>query len=259
MKITKHLLTACAGTLLNAGFLSAQILYTTAGFTYTEDFDALNPSFQGGAPHTWTDNTTIGGWYATQTVYYANSNFAESSRMYNMRLASDSTNQSLGAVPGNTSGTIVFGVRLINNTGTALTSFDLSYIGAQWRDTANPIATEILLDWSFNPGALTSGTWNNLPDGSFTALHTDGPTSNLDGTAAENREVVFLTVSEDFLWQPNDELWLRWVFENHGGTNHALSIDDVTFAAIPEPAHTGLAILAAVTALLFWRRKRLQK
>jgi uncharacterized protein len=253
----KLLLTVLTGTALGLGAASAEIFYTTPGLIYSENFDSLNPAFNSGNPHTWTDNTTISGWYTNQTVYYSNSNFTDTSRMYNMRLASDSTNQSLGGVPGGGQPLIAIGARLINDTGSALTSFSLSYVGAQWRNSANAVASTIVVDWNINPGGLGSGTWTSLGSAAtFVAPHTGGTAGNLDGTLSANRATLTASVTEGFFWGAGEELWIRWSIANHSGTNHAVSIDNVTFAAIPEPGHLGAFIIGVLALITCWRRGR---
>lgn len=253
-RIILPLLAAVAGIV--ASSVQAQVVYSTPGLAHSEDFDALDPSlsnlYQGG--YEWIDNETIPGFYANQPNYFATANPAEPNRLYNLRTGSSSTNQSLGSAPGNGSGTISVGLRLTNETGQILTSFSLGYLGAQWRNSGNEIPSQIIVDWSIGASSLIDGSWT-AANATFTAPHTGGTVENLDGMAPENQVYLQADVSDGFVWNPGEDLWIRWSHERHTGPNHALSIDDVTFAAIPEPSHFGIFFAGAIGAFLAVRRR----
>jgi serralysin len=246
----------CAGLIVGAASAHGQASYHTVGLTYAEDFNSLNPAFNAGNPHTWVDGVTVPHFYASLGQYYSNNRTPETSRMYNLRFDSAAADQSLGSVPGLSSGTIYFGLRLVNDTAATLTSFSLSYFGEQWRNSGNAVASQIVVDWRLGSGTIDSGTWSGLPAATFTAIHTGGTAADLNGNLPANRTSIAGTVSDGFSWAPGQELWIRWGHANHTGTNHGLSIDDVTFTAIPEPGHFGAALAAFAGLFLLIRRNR---
>ncbi len=249
-------LAAAAGTLISTAH--AQISYSTPGSVYSENFDTLEPALTDlyGDGYEWIDNDTIPGFYANQPNYYATANPAEGNRLYNLRTGSSSTNQSLGSAPGNRTGDISFGLRLTNNTGQTLTSFSFGYLGAQWRNSGAETISQITVAWNLGAASLSDGVWTNVGDATLSALHTGGAAENLDGTDPDNQVSLQADVSDGFAWSPGEDLWIRWTHERHSGSsNHALSIDDVMFAAIPEPSHIGLFFAGAMGAFLLVRRK----
>jgi serralysin len=248
-----------AGLLGSAALLSGQASYHSVGFVYSEDFNSLNGQFTNldtGSPHPWTNGVTVPNFYASLNDYWSTNRPVYGSRMYALRADGSAVDKALGSVPGGAQPAIYFGLRLVNTTGVTLTSFDLGYVGEQWRDSGNLIASQITVAWRVGSGSLTDGTWVSLPDATFTAPVTSGNVTDLNGNSAANRREIEASVSTDFSWAPNQELWIRWAHLDHPGTNHGLGIDDVTFAAIPEPAHAGLLVLAVSALALAWRRRR---
>ncbi len=113
------------------------ISLTTLGTAYTQDFNALPAS--GSA--TWVNDTTLAGWYhartGTGTTIVANDGSSNAGNLYSYGTgtAIDRALGSLGS--GNAAiGNMFWGVALANNTGSTITSLDISYTGEQWRNSA---------------------------------------------------------------------------------------------------------------------------
>ena len=104
---------------------------------YTQNFDTLPAS--GSA--TWTNNSTIPGWYhartGTGTTIVANDGSSNAGNLYSYGTGT-ATDRALGSVgSGNAAvGNLFWGVRLQNNTGATITSLDVQYVGEQWRNSA---------------------------------------------------------------------------------------------------------------------------
>ena len=113
----------------------AQVSMTTLGVAYPQSFDTLPAT--GSA--TWTNNSTIPGWYHARTgtgmTIVANNGGSNAGNFYSFGTGSN-TERALGSVgSGNAAvGNLFWGVRLQNNTGTTITSLDVSYAGEQWRN-----------------------------------------------------------------------------------------------------------------------------
>lgn len=142
----------------------AALDYSTAGSTYTQDFDTLATT---GTANAWTNNSTIPGFYlfnsgATnagtgrvtdqvdnravgdwqQVVDYRTNPSSSSSRIYSFGHATETpTNRALGSVAGSTGsadpGDFLYALVFHNTTGQTLTSFTLTYAGEQWYDAFN--------------------------------------------------------------------------------------------------------------------------
>ena len=199
---------------------------------------------------------------------------------------SGSTERSLGDVGSTTIATnptvtppavpdsrILTGLRLTNTTGTTLTDFTMTFDGEQWRDGGRTGATETMTfqyqvgatavqdaaGWitpagtpstqaTPNPVGGSNGSWvSPVQNNSTTAAAVDGNTTGL----VDN---ITVTVS-GLNWAPGTDLWLRWFDEQVSGNDHGMSIDNVQFVAVPEPATIGLLAMGAV-GLLGRRRSR---
>ncbi|HEX6186225.1 MAG TPA: hypothetical protein VFZ44_20215 [Pyrinomonadaceae bacterium] len=224
--------------LFNPPRVAAQVT-PTLGVPYTQNFDTLPAS--GSA--TWTNNSTIPGWFhartGTGTTIVANNGSSNAGNLYSYGTGT-ATDRALGSVgSGNAAiGNLFWGVRLQNNTGSTITSLDVSYTGEQWRNSAAAAQT---ISFSYLVGSPTvTGSLAEfqsagvaVPQLDFTSPITGGTAGALDGNLAANR--VTLTHSITGLSIPNGtEIMLRWSDPDHTGADHGLSIDD--FSVTPQGA-----------------------
>jgi hypothetical protein len=216
-----------AGQFVAAGGVSL----TTLGTAYTQNFDTL-PSF-GSA--TWTNDATIPGWYhartGTGTTIVANDGTNNAGNLYCYGTGT-ATDRALGSVGsgGATAGDFFWGVRLVNNTGSTITSLDVSYTGEQWRNGAAAAQT-VTFSYLVGSPAVTGSlaefqsTGVAVPSLDFTSPITGGVAGALNGNLAANRTV--LTFSITGLSIPTGtEVMLRWSDPDHAGVDHGLAIDD---------------------------------
>jgi uncharacterized repeat protein (TIGR01451 family) len=218
----------------------AQVSLTTLGSPYTQSFDTLPAS----ASATWTNNSTIPGWYHARTgtgttiVADTGTNTAGNLYSYGSTAATDRALGSLGS--GNAAaGNFFWGVRLQNNTGATITSLNVSYTGEQWRNSAaaaQTIAFSYLVGSPTVTGSLAEfqSAGVVVPSLDFTSPITGGTAGALSGNLAANRTALTFTITG--LSIPNGtEVMLRWSDPDHTGTDHGLSIDDfsVTPNAVP--------------------------
>ncbi len=297
---------------LGADAHAAGVSYSSASSVYSQDFNGLptspeNASLQATAP--WTDDmepaagrTTIPGWYLYHPTQQTEGGTNGHQRM---RIGTGSANtgafwsfgssgssdRALGGVGADTLSTpqnadpapatqeesqMYIGLLLVNNTGQTLNSFNLSYIGEQWRRAGNgptgapgTQVTEDGLDfqYSLNPAATISSPNSLYTDVNaldFASPQTTGAAGTINGNDAANRTALSATIS-DIVWEPGASLWLRWVDTNYPGPNpsagitradNGVAVDDLTFsaeAAVPEPGSLAFLGLAALGIL---RRRR---
>ncbi|QLE56888.1 endonuclease/exonuclease/phosphatase family protein [Nostoc sp. TCL26-01] len=203
------------------------------GNPYSQNFDTLANT---GTGNTWTDDSTITGWYSSRVTYNAGTGSNNAGALYSFGSTS-ATDRALGGVASNGTGTILWGVRFVNNTANTVTSLDISYIGEQWRtggvSNSTTPSEEQKLDFGYQVGAtsLTSGNWNDFDNLDFTSpiFNTISP-SALDGNLAANRTVLSSTVSGLNI-APGQEIWLRWSDMNDANNDHGLGIDDLSVTA----------------------------
>src|SRR4051794_23526684 len=96
--------------------LTAQVLFSSG--TYSQNFDSLAAS---GTANTWTDNSTLLGWYASKTsggasvsAYRASTGSDTAGALYSFG-ASAATDRALGSLAsGNASvGNLAYGIRFL--------------------------------------------------------------------------------------------------------------------------------------------------
>jgi hypothetical protein len=102
-----------------------QISMTAAPTSYSQNFNTLAPD-QPGTNVTWTDNTTIPGWYANQTTYrsYNTGDAAPTNRIWSCGTGTTDTDRSLGSIMSSTT-VRSWAIKLTNNTGAVLNDLTL--------------------------------------------------------------------------------------------------------------------------------------
>ncbi|MBX2974360.1 MAG: hypothetical protein KF797_14790, partial [Flavobacteriales bacterium] len=211
---------------------SAQHSIAAGGTDYTQDFDALTTG-------TWTDNSTLAGWYARTdattsiTTYGANTGATTTAGLYAFGIAGTNplTDRALGYAPTNAYfgatgvGKGYLGWRLGNNTGSDITSLTVTWTGEQWRkDNANAQSLTLSYQQGATVADLVAGTWTST--GSTFASPNPGTGGALDGNAAGNR-TAGITVNIAVNIPVGEEIMLRWEDLNDSGNDHLLAIDNV--------------------------------
>lgn len=211
---------------------------------YTQDFNTLTTG-------TWTDNTTLTGWYARTdltasiTSYAANTGTTTTAGLYAFGVAGTNplSDRGLGFSPSNAytgasaTGKGYIGWRLKNNTGVTIASITVTWSGEQWRrDNASAQTLNLFYQNAATVTGLTGGVWTAAPS-TFTSPQLSATAIALDGNAATNRTAnisVVITVNIP----AGEEIMLRWEDLNDSGTDHLMAIDDVTVNASPASSNT---------------------
>ena len=184
---------ACLTAGLFVESASGQILFS-AGSPYTQDFDSLASS---GTTNTWTDNSTLPGWYASKvqvgaiTTYRADTGTANTGAIYSYGVAGVNpiTDRALGSIASGTPGNLAYGVRFQNDTTLAITNITISYTGEQWRNGGNTAVQTLAFSYFIDSiPILSSDAAGANAWVSFSALSFNSPTvgataAALDGNA----------------------------------------------------------------------------
>lgn len=220
---------------------------TTLGTPITQNFDALPAS--GSA--TWTNDSTLPGWYhartGTGTTIVANNGSSNAGNLYSYGCTDTTapcnvapnatTDRALGSLgSGNAAiGNLYWGILLTNNTGSTITSLDVSYFGEQWRNSAAAAQT---ISFSYITGTSITGSLadfqaagTNVAALDFTSPVTGGTAGALNGNLAANRVARASTISGLSLAN-GVSILLRWSDPDHTGADHGLAIDD--FSVTPQ-------------------------
>ncbi|MEO8196492.1 MAG: ExeM/NucH family extracellular endonuclease [Thermoanaerobaculia bacterium] len=234
----------------------AQVSLTTLGTPYTQDFNALATS---GTANPWADNTTIAGWYSqftavatNPTTYRADAGGSNAGAIYSWGTGT-ATERAFGSVGSGTPGNILNAVRLLNSTGSTITSLLVSFTGEQWRAggcsplPCTPVAQVLDFEYQVTPaGTITDANTPSTGWLSENALDFTSPipgtstAAALDGNAAANRLALSSTIN--LVVNAGDEVWLRWFDTNDANSDHGLGIDDLSITPQGGPPTPSLSI-----------------
>lgn len=257
---------------------NSQVLLS-GGLTYSQDFNSFGNTPDAGS-FTWTDNTTLTGWYASR-AFTAGTTSAYGPYAYTaLRIGNGSANngsvwsfgttgdadRALGSLGSGTPKTNVFGVRIQNDTGSAVDTVTISYTGEQWRNGGNTAVQTLTFSYMVSGAGFTSPIGvDSAPDGGwtgFSALDFLSPTTGasaaaLDGNNAANRTLFSNVVLTGVTLNPGEEIFLRWLDIDNSGNDHGLAVDDfsVSFSSVPEPASATLGGLGLLAVLLYRRNR----
>jgi uncharacterized repeat protein (TIGR01451 family) len=221
---------------------------TTLAAPSTQPFTALANA---GTNVAWTDNSTIAGWYSTRTTYNAGTGSSNTGALYSFGVAGTNpvTDRSLGGVGSGGTGTFYWAACFTNNTGSALTSVDIAYMGEQWRDggAAVPVAQTMNVEYQVAaPGTITDADTPTTGWTTEAALNFTSPTFTntgagvlLDGNAAANRTARAATITVGV--PVGNQFWIRWRDLNDAGNDHGLAVDD--FSITPQAVAGNAAIV----------------
>jgi hypothetical protein len=203
---------------------AAPVSFTALNQAYTQNFDTL-PST--GTP-TWANDSTLAAWYSNQTTAFAvNNGSSNTGSLYSYGTGA-SSERALGSVASNTTGSIFYGVRFVNNTGAVIPDLRVSYTGEQWRNGGNATPQSLVFSYQIgtNLTSVTAGTWTGVAALNFTSPVATNPASTLDGNVATNQANPAANILSINL-PAGQEIMLRWEDLNDSGNDHGLAVDDL--------------------------------
>jgi PEP-CTERM motif len=265
----KKMFAAAAVSMLAAGLPAhATISVSSPAFVYNQDFNSLTTTT--GTTVAWANDSTLAGWSlfnvagAAITTYGADDG-GSNTGAFRSHGGAGSTERALGGVA---SGGAYFGspvadtvagyiaVAFTNTSGVALSGFNLSFNGEQWRNGGNTSAQTMALQYGFGASFGAVSNWV-APGGNFdwTSPVVGATAAAVDGNAAGRVTGLGGVVNTN--WTAGNTLWVRWIEKNDLGNDHGLAIDDLklTVTAVPEP-ETWALMLAGVGAMVFVARRR---
>jgi len=221
-------------------FLNAQAINLSSSSPYTQNFDTLANT---GTANTWTDGSTITGWYAqrsgTGTTYAADTGSTSSGGLYSFG-ATSSTDRALGSIGsgGATAGNFAYGVVFKNNTTNNISFTSIAYDLEQWRlgQNAAKSPNDTITFWykisSSATTALTPGIDTNWT--AITALDAVAPVNG--GTAGAlagntNKTSVSSTSAlSGVTVSAGNYITFRWSDPDHSGSDHGTAIDNFSLS-----------------------------
>jgi hypothetical protein len=198
---------------------SAQVSLATLGAAYTQNFNTL--------VNTGTGSTVPTGWAFVEspvnTVYTAGTGSTNGGDTYSFG-ASSASDRAFGTLRSGSVGSTI-GASFTNNTGSIITSLDISYIGEEWRLGVAGRTDELDFEYSLNATSLTTGTWNSVAALNFITPNTSAPVNAKDGNTTGNRTALNSTISSLVILN-GATIWIRWTDLDIAGSEDGLAIDD---------------------------------
>ncbi|MCU0432714.1 MAG: hypothetical protein MUC87_04605 [Bacteroidia bacterium] len=259
--------------------LYSQASLTTLGTPYTQNFNSLPNTTDGAAISAWANNTYLTGWYVSTTAPIVEATCGPTAASVNNTGAvyaiASGTDRNLGSRASGGSGTLRYGVRMVNSTGSALTSIYVQYYGEQWSIAENGTNVNSLA-FSYQTGttvtSLTAGTWTNVAALDFTQIYTSSQSAGLggsacsgasgqclalNGNAAANRVLIQACITVSVA--AGDEIFLRWTDIDNTSNDHHLQIDDLEVTPYSVSCATVLPVeFTSFTADLYQNRPLLR-
>jgi hypothetical protein len=191
---------------------------------YTQDFNALATS---GSANTWTNNSTITGWYSNRTVYISDNGTLNSGGQRCLG-ATSATERALGSLGSGSANPVLYGVLLTNNTGQNLSALTITYKGEQWRSSTS---TQNKLTFSYKVAAttITETGFTNITNLDYTGATPVTANGAIDG----NANAITITYNLPVSIAVGQTIMLRWSDIDDAGSDAALAIDDLSVTAIP--------------------------
>jgi hypothetical protein len=259
----------CCIFLFTAHVARSQVTYNGTGLSYTQNFDSLGTNTA-----SWTDNSTLPGWYLNSTVEGVPTTLAvstgnnSSGNAFNLGVAGTDpiTDRALGWLTTSTVGTGYIGVQLQNESGqNYVGDVSITLTIEQW-SARNVNSDPVFIDYKANlistGNQLTSTSWTQLDSiASPNLSNTGGGTTHyIDGNAPGNFATVTETV--DFTsgtpWNAGSFLWFRTRDQDISGNNDMNGIDNVSIniSPVPEPSVLALAGMGLAVLLMIQRCRR---
>jgi predicted extracellular nuclease len=209
--------------------------------SYSQDFNSL---LNTGTSNPWNNDSTLNGWYSNRTIYNAGTGSSNTGALYSFGSLAES-DRSLGSVASGSTNTILYGVRLVNDTSTTISTLNIGFIGEQWRNGGNTTPQPLNFSYQIDANSLTTGTWTDFDALDFTSPTATATAGALDGNTSANRNSLSATLNNLSL-APGQEIWLRWEDVNDAGNDHGLGIDDFLISADIDPSTDPVVTVTAL-------------
>lgn len=217
--------------------IDAALSFTAMEVPVTENFDNLGTEDinlydnDSKLPALYSYRELSNGIPQTFTKYLTSS---LSGKHYNFGSSSIPGDRAAGFLYSSTTGSIRFGLRFRNNTGSEIKSLVISFTGEEWRaGNGGPTALN-QLTFDYRQAAsltdITNGTYTAVDALTFTAPvvgAVGSSTANLDGNNPANRRTLTATVNVTI--PAGQEIMLRWSdITNDADYDCAVGIDDLS-------------------------------
>ena len=228
---------------LISGGVCGQVVITSVGSSYTQDFNTLANS--------GTSILMPTGWFfnesgtSSNNSYSAGTGSGTSGDTYSFGSTS-SSERSLGTLISNNL-TSTIGASFSNNTGFTINSIGITYVGEQWRLGTTGRLDKLDFQYSIDATSISNGTWTDVNSLDFTAPITSGTLGALDGNNSANR-VSITSIISGLSIANGVTISVRWTDFNSSGADDGLGIDDFSLI-VQDATLSGNASISNITII----------
>jgi hypothetical protein len=244
--------------------LQAQTPVSITGTTYAQNFNTLDTAAvpSSNLPSGW-GIFEVGTSASADQMYKGGTGSSNAGDVYSFGNAA-ATDRALGSLRSSTN-RMRYGVGFTNNSGSTITSLNITFKGEQWRsgDTAS-IADSLYLEYSTTASGIgdTVSSWTTNWSTMFNSVTFGLANTALDGNLSANQANVNGTITVSI--PVGATIYLRWNDVNLAGSDDGIAIDDlnITFgtgtinqplivSTVPVNNATGVAIGTSSLSVTF--------
>ena len=214
-------------TCMGMGDLHAQLALTAIGTPSVMNFDIPGSSSCTGATSPWINNVTIPNCYSNRTSYAYSTGCNNTGALH---IAGNGGETALGGRASNSTTTVIWGVRMVNNTGQPITALRIRYRGEQWNSAQSNVNNTVAFAYAVSAtpvNSVSTGTYTNFAALNMNSLVTTGGCGGGGSAIDGNQTFSNIEACMPVNIQPGHEIMLRWYETNDACNDHMLCIDDL--------------------------------
>lgn len=217
-------------TIVSSGATGNQV---NVGSAYTQDFNSLPSS----GTLTWSDNSSIAGWYVTDEKNSGSVNIVAGTGSSNVGNSysfgsSTSSERAMGYLGSGSQDYYNCALRMVNNTGAAIQSFSVSFTGEQWRCGGNSGNNNNKLEFFYQVGSSISMPTRSLSGWTAESNLNFSPPIRSSGTTALNGNNSSARSAKSHSFNVTvahgSEIYFLWHGGDGAGSDAGLAIDDLS-------------------------------
>lgn len=141
----------------------------------------------------------------------------------------------------------VFGASFSNNTGSSITSFNISAFNEQWKTGSNAVNEVVVFEYSTDATSLTTGTWTSVSSLNLSEiLTTNNANGAVDGNDPANRTAISGLITVNI---PNgNTIWIRWRDADNTGSDGLYAVDDFVMSYSNSAASKDVSVTSGTNA-----------
>ncbi len=223
----------------------AQVSLTVPNGTYNQNFDGMASTTV--YPTGWTA-IRIGGTGAINATLVpgVTNGSTNAGNVHNVGTTS-AADRALGTL-GSGATVPAFGVSFVNNTGSAITSFNLSGFHEQWRTGSNLLVETVVFEYSTDATSLSTGVWTGISSLNLVEILTANVSNvAVDGNNVANRVAISGNIPSLSI-PVGGTIWIRWRDTDDAGSDGLYAVDDLQLSYSNGVVSTTVSVSSGINA-----------